>query len=243
MTDKKSNAFRLGLALALSLSASAAAETFLQKLLRISGISATPSLQKSDEDDMPGGGQIWIAGPPGAARKLTGDSGYRSPIFSPDGRFILAVRSNDIWRVLLAGGSSKKIHTVPNLSKLIGFDSTDTNQLCLLQENEGQATVTILLLTSGLTMPLEYDRQDRQARRMITHLKAWERDYGPLKVYPEKQRKKGLSGDIEWNDVFLKRGDDDPINLSKSDGINCGQPSVSLNGDQVVFIKAISPAE
>ena len=75
---------------------------------------------------------------------------------------------------------------------------------------------------------------------MLTHLRGWERVYGNTKVYVKKETRTDLSGLLEWTDVYLKQSDKDPRNVSKCDGINCGQPSSSENGRYVVYVKATS---
>jgi hypothetical protein len=243
MKAKHLNFFRIFFALMIALCARVSAETFWQKMLRITGVSATPSLQKSGQEEMPAGGQIWIANlQSGQLRKLTVDSGYRSPVFTPDGRSILALKSNEVWRIPLDGGSVEKLHAVAGLSKLIGFDH-DTNQLCVLVEQAQRVSAGLLTLTSGQVALLEYDQDDRQSRRMMTQLKGWEREYGTTSVYPARQKKKSISGNIEWDDIFLKRAEEDPVNVSRSDGVNCGHPSLSPNSQEVAFIKATQPAE
>jgi len=240
MKTTQSNLVPLCLALTLALCFSApAAESFWQKVLRITGVSATSSLQKGVEEDLPAGGQIWIANLETAqTRKLTDESQYRSPVFTPDGRTVLALKSNEIWRIPLAGGSPEKLRAIPDLAKLIGFSQDDTNQLCVLVQSERQVVVALVALGSGQTTRLEYDKADRQDRLMVAQLKGWERHYGGVTVYCARQRKKGLSGDIEWNDIFVSRGVEKPINVSQTQGVNCGHPTLSASGGEVAFVKA-----
>ena len=54
----------------------------------------------------------------------------------------------------------------------------------------------------------------------------------------KRQSKRALSGTVEWSDVFLEVGNQTPVDASKCEGVNCGQPSLSENGRQLVFIKA-----
>jgi hypothetical protein len=243
MKAKNLNSLRLCLAFTFALCASALAESFWEKVLRITGVSATPSLQKGGKEDMPAGGQIWIADlRTEQRRKLTAESGYRSPVFTPDGHSVLALKSNEIWRIPLAGGSAQKVHALPGLSKLVGFSREDTNELCLLVEQAQQVSVVLLALTSGQATLLEYDKEDRQSRRMITQLKGWERQYGGTNVYPARQQRKSLSGNIQWDDIFVKRAEEDATNVSQSNGVNCGHPSLSPSGKEIVFIKATESA-
>ena len=60
----------------------ARAETFLEKILRITGVSATPSQQRAPGEEMEAGGEIWLADvKTGSLRKLSSEAGFRSPVF------------------------------------------------------------------------------------------------------------------------------------------------------------------
>ena len=54
----------------------------------------------------------------------------------------------------------------------------------------------------------------------------------------EKNDKEGPGGmTIEFTDVYLKRGSYPPINLSHGNRISSSQPSLSGDGQKVVFIR------
>lgn len=216
----------------------AAARPFWQKLLRIAGISATPSQMKGP-DDNPANGEIWIVDiKKQQRRKLSQDAGFSSPVFVPDGKSVLALRSNDICRIPLSGGAPAKLQAIPGISKLVGFSRDDTNLLCLLVEQRDELLVEFLSCDTGAISVVAYDRDAPEDQRMIDQIKGWEREYEETKLYLDKQNKAGLSGEIEWTDVFLKKRGESPLNLSQGNGINCGQPSLSPSGNEVVFIKA-----
>jgi hypothetical protein len=67
---------------------------------------------------------------------------------------------------------------------------------------------------------------------------AWDRDYGDTNLYIDQQTKSGMSGTLSWTDVFLKRKGNTPIDVSKCNGVNCGQPSLSADGKSVAYVKA-----
>jgi hypothetical protein len=67
-------------------------ESFWQKLLRITGISAMPATTKGPPGELLGG-DLWLASLDGGSRlRLTRDGGYRSPVFSADSGAVLALR-------------------------------------------------------------------------------------------------------------------------------------------------------
>ena len=70
--------------IALGNANSARADSLFDRILRVMGISATPSQMKGDSDVI--AGQIWIAELElGRRTALTTDSGYRWPVYAPGG--------------------------------------------------------------------------------------------------------------------------------------------------------------
>ena len=90
----------------LAVQTTAPKETFLEKLLRIAGLTAAPSQMRGPSDEvLPG--NIWtvqVSG--GAAKALTTDGGYLSPVFSPSDGTIYALRKDAIVRVPIRGGAA-----------------------------------------------------------------------------------------------------------------------------------------
>lgn len=214
-------------------------ESFWEKLLRISGISASPSTLKGPGDEVESG-QIWLAevGPKRTHRLAVG-SGYRSPVFMPRGNDILALEGNDIVRLSSAGGEPKKLYAVSRATKLVGFSLDDPDKVLILTEDAaGHSGVGLLSVSTGSVTPLAYDPASSKDRHMIEHLRSWDRVYGNKSVYVKRQTKQDLSGAVEWTDVYLKVGDEEPANVSKCNGVNCGQPSLSAGGELLVFIRA-----
>lgn len=73
---------------------------------------------------------------------------------------------------------------------------------------------------------------------MLGHLAGWDRAYGNTRVYMEKTEREGVGGTaIEFTDVYLKRGSDPPVNLTRGTGISSSQPSLSPDSERVVFIR------
>jgi hypothetical protein len=225
--------------LTITISSPASAESLLRKLLRVTGISATPSQQKSPGQEMESGGVIWVSDvATKTAHKLSDESGFRSPIFAPNDQAILAVRAGTLWQISLPDGSAKKLHEVAGLTKLVGIDQDDSDKVLVLLRRESALVPARLSLASGATTEISYDPKSSDDRKLLTHLKEWERVYGETKVYPQAQRREGIAGLVEWQDVFLKKGDAEAVNLSHCEGDNCGQPSLSNNQTTVVFVRA-----
>jgi len=83
-----------------------------------------------------------------------------------------------------------------------------------------------------------YDAASNQDLQMLESLQGWSRTYGDKYIYVKRQTKQAFSGTVEWSDVFLNVGNREPVDVSRCDGANCGQPSLSEDGRLLVFVKA-----
>jgi hypothetical protein len=212
------------------------AEGLLNKVLRITGISATPSQQKAPGEEA--GGEIWISNvKAGTRQKLGHESGFRSPIFGPNDEAVLAVKDGALWRVSLQTGAASKIHQIAGLTKMVGIDRHDSDKILVLIKRGSTIAPALLSLATGAISEISYDANSPDDRKLLNHLKGWERVYGDTMVYSKAQTHEGVSGTVEWQEVFLKRDDTAPVNVSGCDGANCGQPSLSGDGTKVVFIR------
>jgi hypothetical protein len=226
------------LAMAALLSTAAAAETMLERLLRVSGLTAAPGQMRGPGDDI-SAGDIWVASPGGAAPVvLTSGGGYTSPIFSPTDGSILALKSAGVVRIPVAGGRVVTIQKAAGVLKLIGFDARNTDEVVVLLESSGSTPLGVLSLKTGKVTPLPYDAKSDSERRMLAQVRGQDRVYGDARVYVKTESKAGMSRTIEWTDVYLRRGDAAPQNVSACDGVNCGQPALSPDGRRVAFVKS-----
>src|SRR5215467_3170609 len=82
-------------------SANKKTESFWSKVLRIAGVSATPSSLRGEEKSI--SGDIWVtaAALGSVRRRLSLDSGYTSLFFNPQGASILELKGGYLYRVLL----------------------------------------------------------------------------------------------------------------------------------------------
>jgi len=216
-------------------------ETFWHKVLRVSGIAESPSTLKGPGDEVEHG-QIWVAEiAAGGTRKLTDSGGFRSPVFMPGGKDILALKGTYVVRVSFPSGKVTNLYAVTGIRKLVGFSKDDPDQvlaLVMTHDTPGHLEVGFLSVSDGKLDPLSYDPLSSEDRHMLEHLSAWDRDYGETNVYINQQTKSGMAGTLSWTDVFLKKGSNAPIDVSNCDGINCGQPSLSPDGRLLAFVRA-----
>jgi hypothetical protein len=216
-------------------------ETFWHKVLRVSGIAESPSTLKGPGDEVEHG-EIWIAEiAGGGTHKLTDTGGFRSPVFMPGGKDILALRGTYVVRVSLPSGKVTNLYALAGIRKLVGFSRDDPDQvlaLVMAHDSSAHPGVDFLSVSRGKLDPLYYDPLSNEDRHMLEHLSAWDRDYGETSVYVNQRTKSGMAGTRSWTDVFLKNGSNAPIDVSNCDGTNCGQPALSPDGKLLAFIRA-----
>jgi hypothetical protein len=209
-------------------------ETFWQKVMRVLGVSATPGSLRSPNGEIDG--DIWIvtATPNRVSRPITNRGNYRSPVFEPNGQFLLALQGSTLVRVGIMSGEATQIRSVEAVEKLIGFSRDDSDQLLIIANGSPR----LLSLANGQQVLIPYNENLRDDLAMLNHLRGWARDYGGALVYVKTERKPALGGEIEWTDVYWKRSSASPVNLSECDGVRCGQPSLSPDGKHVTYIRA-----
>lgn len=215
-------------------------ESFWDKVLRIAGVSATPAALRGDDPLV--NGDIWlVASAPGPVpQRLTRGGGYHSPVFDSQGINVLALRGEDLYRIPTGGELPIKITSLPGVTKLVGASRDDPNQLLVLaQDSQRLAFAAMVSANGGTLIRIPHNPLSHADQVMLAHLTGWERDYGNMRLYTEKNEKEGVGGiTIEFSDVYLKRGSNPPINLTSGNGASSSQPSLSADGRSVVFVRA-----
>jgi hypothetical protein len=213
----------------------ASASDLLSKIASFLGISATPSQMKAPEAAK--AGEVWLADAASGARvRLTRDAGYRWPVFDPVAARILALRHNDVVEIPLAGSAARRLTTVERISKLIGFDREQPGRVLVLRA-QPNPEIAILSLTTGELTPIRYDADADSM--LLAHLRGNERAYGDTIVYLRKESRTDVTGAVlEWTDVYIKKAGERPKNVSRCDGVDCSQPSLSADRSRIAFVRA-----
>jgi hypothetical protein len=213
---------------------------FIDRVLKFLGISDSPGTLKSPADEK--SGALWVVDlGSNTTRAITSTGGYRSPVFLPGSNDILALSGNDVVRIS-PSGSANKLYSITGITKLVA-GSTDKPDavLILLTENAGgHSRVGFLSVSTGKVTPLAFDPNLGADLQMVENLEGWTRTYGDKQIYVQRQTKQAFSGPVEWSDVFLKAAGQDPVNVSRCTSADCGQPSLSSDGQLLIFVKSES---
>lgn len=210
--------------------------SFWEKVLRIIGVSATPGALKGP-GDRAAAGDIWAASLVHATRqRLTQEGAYRSPMFLQQDAQILALQAEQIVRIPAYGGEVQFLYPLPGVVKLVGVSKDDPDKvLVLIRDATSRLTAGILSLRDGRVTPVPHDPTSAQDQSMLNHLAGWSRVYNTATLFVQQSTEAG-----QGTDVYMRRGQTEPVNVSMCDGALCGQPSLSHDANRVVFVKTAS---
>jgi hypothetical protein len=210
-------------------------QTLVEKLLRIAGLTATPSQMKAP-GEAEQQGALWIADlGRQTSYALTTEERYRSPVYSP-GDTLYALRDDSVVRVSSQGAAA--VAAAPGVAKLVGFDPKAHDEIIVLFDGTRPGSpLGLVSLSGGPTTPLPYDAESDATQRVVSQIRSQVRVYGGTTVYTREETKRGLAGVREWTDVYVARGGAMPENVSACDGDDCVEPALSPDGQRVAYVK------
>jgi hypothetical protein len=213
------------------------AQSFGHAVLQIFGIPIGAGTLKEAQSS-PRAGQVWVVDlGSGTRTRVAPGGGYRSPLFIPGSTDILALKGANVVRIASPAVEPKRLYSIDGDTKLVSFGISDPDRVLVLKESDaGQISVNLLALGTGKLTPMVYDSESKEDEQMLESLQGSERTYGNRTVYVKRISKDAMSGRVEWSDVFIKPLGEDPKDVSRCDGMNCGQPSLSTDGQRVAFI-------
>lgn len=219
---------------------SAGASGFLARVLRFLGVTVSPGELKGTLPNAPSGGQIIVVDvPSGSARVLTAAGGrFTWPIFTADGRAIVALRGDELVTVSVDKGTLIAKRVIHGVTKLIGVDRDHPDQVLVLQR-EPAAPVALLSLRAGTLASLPFDRNAQDQRRIVAHLQSEERVYGDVHVFVRTVTKPGAQGQglHDCEDVYFETVGAPPHALSACDGASFRQPTLSPDGRRAAYVR------
>jgi hypothetical protein len=215
-------------------------DSFWTRILRIAGVSATPASLRGE--DRVTCGDVWwtTAGQNPVAHRLTRGGGYCSPVYDASGQNILALKSGELYRIALDGKPPIELQSLSSITKLVGMNRDNPDELLVVgRDAEHLPFAAIVSVKTGAINRIPYDPNSSEDKVMLAHLSGWERVYGDTRVYTEATEAEGPGGiTTKFTDVYLKHGSDEPINLTNGNNVSSSQPSLSPDGQKVVFIRS-----
>jgi len=213
--------------------ATAKGDSFLAALLRFTGITATPSTVRGNDNFMEG--DIWLvqireteASKP---LKITHGGSYQTPLWIPGSQSILAMKGNKLVQLNVQGAEEKTLYTLPDNTALFGFDSHDTNRILVIQE----AIVGVLTRENGHITALPYDSNNSKERDAFDQLRSDFRDYGSVKISIKSKKAVNSQGHFkQFNTILIEQRGKTDISVACPSA--CGQPALTENGRQLLFI-------
>lgn len=214
-------------------------QSFWTRVVRFFGVSASPSNQKGEEGAaLEGDIHIYDVTTRFGSKLKSGT--FRSPIFLPTDKAILALSGDKVVKIDLETGTATELVTVPGIKKLVGVDKEAPEEVLILSDldNDNCPNVGVLALADGVVTNVPYGRGNED-QDLVTHLRNWDREYdgGDTKLEVKSSTKKVNGINVTTTDAFLKRKDMPLVNLSRCpSGVACGQPSISNDRKFVVFV-------
>jgi len=204
-------------------------ETFVDRVLRVTGLDATA---KGPGEPPPAGDLHLVPAAGGARNRLTEGRKLRSPVFTSDD-YLVALQGEKLVRVDLEGDLGERpawIADVPGAVRLAGLAAGDPNLLVVLVEkDDGQRYPAVVCMSTGHVVPLAELEDVSELTRLLPRLRSAERRYGSVLL---RSQRNGNGG----RDVY-KVEDGGKVNLSKCRADSCTQGALSPDGRLVVFVR------
>ena len=147
----------------------------------------------------------------------------RSPIFTPDGQAVLAIREARIMRIPSPGGAPEDLGVEVGQARLVAFHRENPDLVVILKRQP--AELGLISLTTANYTPAPAEQES------VQELWNWSSERGDLSLFQGR-----FDGSPDLN-VFLQQGDAERRNVSRCEDADCGQPSLSPDRQQVVYVK------
>jgi hypothetical protein len=224
---------RFALAATLAAPAWAAGEPFYTTVLRASGMASGPGTATNPDDEIDSG-SLWLANlNTSRVTRITG-TGYLSPVFTPAGDAILAIKDDRIVRIPLGESDPQEegVFQLEDIVKLIGF--LPDGRLLVAAGDGDSLRAGLLTLGDGQVEWLTPDPNSARDRAALARIRGWDRVYGRFRLTTERLSE----GDREWTDVVLEEAGKAARTISDCQGLLCGQAAMAPAKGLVVFVRS-----
>ena len=178
----------------------------------------------------PDAGEVWIVDLNDGSQRRVGGTDLMWPVLAPDGDAIFAVRDGDVVRFGLSGGDEVPVENSADWRKLIGVMQDGS----ILGIVEGSPRARPALIKPSAELELLPAPETDEDRRNVSLLLQQDRAYADDRALLVRRSARGGRG----FDVFLVTAPDRQRNLSDCGDERCGQPSLSPDGEKVLYVRA-----
>ena len=214
----------------------AAQESWIARLLRVTGLTASPATMRSSaSDDI--SGDLWLVDVEGRQPKaLTSGGRFRSPVFSPDGSSLFMLRNDALMSIPVQGGKASQVLVVPGAVKIIGFQRDNADEILILLDSP-PAPISVVSLSRKSHQSLAFDGNLDGADDMLAQVRGETRTYGHIRLLVRDQSRRSSGGIVEWTEIYVQRDEGAPRQVSSCNGRQCRQPALSSNGASVAYVQ------
>ena len=231
----------LATATLMAATAFAAQESWIARLLRVTGLTASPATMRSSADGEISG-DLWVVDVDGAQpRALTSGGRFRSPVFSPDGGSLFMLRNDVLMSMPLRDGKPSQVLVVPGAVKIIGFQRDNADEILMLLDST-TAPLGVVSLSRKSFDALAFDGSLDGADDMLSQVRGDTRTYGRTRLLVRDHGRRTSGGVIEWTEIYVQRDEGAPRQVSSCNGRQCRQPALSPNGVSVAYVQQESAA-
>jgi hypothetical protein len=149
-------------------------------------------------------------------------------------------------RIPVAGGAEQRLFPAGEIVKLAGVSADAPDTALVVRSGAGKPiAIGMLSLADGGVAVISHETESEEGRAMLAQVLSWERTYCNTTLYVETVCERDMAGECRddaaggtktWTDVKMKRAYKAPLDVSNCAGLNCGQPSLSLDGQSVAYV-------
>ena len=219
------------LALVASLAQGVSAQSLLRRLAGLLGLPSAPTQLRGEDPNV--SGDIWVIPAAGGTKtRVTTDGGYRSPVFSADGRTLFALRGDTLVRVGINDHAVHEVAPARGVARLAGVAPDRPNDLVLIASDGARRHLETLDVASLRRTVVPHDPNDAEDSVVLAYLASDARDYGSVRLAVEDQNTSVRT----WKDVFVQTGSQPRVNLTNGNGVSSRQPALSPDRTLVAYV-------
>lgn len=198
----------------------------------IFGVRLTPPRPLRSGDEFAQGELVIAAADGTGERRLAVGRTVRWPIFGDTGSVVYALSDSLLVAVDAQSGEIRNVAPAGSIAKLIGYGKQKSGTALAIT---GPSTVGLVSLVTA-TLLTQAEVSDTA---WSSYLNGSLRHYDDTAVYSQAVTTIGALGASEALNVFIRIGEQKAKQVSRCHDSDCGQPSLSPDGQHVVYVRTL----